>query len=207
MMKKFLLGIKKGMFEKITETGALVAVTVVEVTPSVVIELKTKEKHGYEAVKVGFLEKAAHRSNKPELGISKVVNKGAFSLIKEFRVADSSKYQVGQEIGVDVFAEKDTVSVRSKTIGRGFTGTIKRWNFSRGPMSHGSKSHRIPGSIGAGTTPGRVVPGKKMAGRYGNEQVVIRNLSVVAVDSERGLLLLSGSVPGKKSNVVEVYQK
>lgn len=206
-MKKFLLGIKKGMFEKITESGALVAVTVVEVKPSVVLELKTKDKHGYEAVKVGFLEKAAHRSNKAELGISKIVDRPAFSVVREFRVLDSSKYQVGQEIGADLFSEKEIVSVRSKTIGRGFTGTIKRWNFSRGPMSHGSKSHRIPGSIGAGTTPGRVLPGKKMGGRYGNENVVIRNLSVVSVDSDRGLLLLSGSVPGKKSNVVEVYQK
>lgn len=206
-MKKFLLGIKKGMYEKITESGALVAVTVVEVTPSVVLELKTVDKHGYEAVKVGFLEKKAHRSNKPELGISKVVSRGAFSVIREFRVVDSSQYQVGQLLGVEVFAENEKVSVRSRTIGRGFTGTIKRWNFNRGPMSHGSKSHRIPGSIGAGTTPGRVVPGKKMGGRYGNERVVIRNLSVVSVDTDRGLLLLSGSVPGKKSNVLEVYQK
>ena len=203
-MKKFLLGKKVGMTQVMDPEGNVVPVTVLAVKNCTVLKVLTKEANGYNAVLIGFEEQEEKDINKPKQGFFSKLESKPFRYLKEFRVEDTSGFSNQQVISPDVFSVDDKVSVRSRTIGRGFTGTIKRHNFSRGPMSHGSKSHRIPGSIGAGTTPGNVVKGKKMSGHYGDEVVTIRNLRVVRTDNEAGYVLVEGAVPGKKNNLVEI---
>lgn len=203
-MQKVVLGKKIGMTQLVTE-HEIIPVTVIQIEDSQVIRVKNIENDGYESLQVAFGAVKEAKCNKPHLGIFKKLQTDPKKHLKEFRLQDNSKYQVGDIVGIDVFEENEKVVVRSKTIGRGFTGVTKRWNFRRGPMSHGSKSHRIPGSIGAGTTPGRVLKNKKMAGHYGNEFVSIKGLKVVKIDKERKLLFIKGAVPGKRNNLVEIY--
>ncbi|MFA5879402.1 MAG: 50S ribosomal protein L3 [Candidatus Margulisiibacteriota bacterium] len=203
-MKKVVLGKKLGMTQLITESE-IIPVTVVQLEDAQVLRVKNIESDGYESFQVAFGAVKENKCNKPHAGIFKKLEFEIKKYLKEFRLIDNTKYQVGDVIGIDVFEENEKVTVRSKSIGRGFTGTIKRWNFSRGPMSHGSKSHRIPGSIGAGTTPGRVLKNKKMPGHYGNEFVSIKNLLIVKIDKEKKLIFIKGAVPGKKNNLVEIY--
>ncbi|MSR88412.1 MAG: 50S ribosomal protein L3 [Candidatus Margulisbacteria bacterium] len=203
-MEKFLLGKKLGMTQVMDDDGVVVPVTVLEVKSCTVLKVLTKETHGYNAILIGFEEVQNKTLNSPNRGFFAKLESKPFRYLKEFRVEDVSSFSAQQIITPDIFSINDTISVRSKSIGRGFTGTIKRHNFSRGPMSHGSKSHRIPGSIGAGTTPGRVVKGKKMPGHYGDSTVTIRNLRVVRTNLESGYILVEGAVPGKKNNLVEI---
>lgn len=199
MMVNGLLGEKIGMTQIFDESGNVVPVTVIEAGPCVVTQLKTGQKDGYCAIQVGFGKRK--KMNKPSQGHLKKLNA---KYLQEFRVDKPEEYKIGQEIKVEIFKPGELVWVSGISIGKGFAGTIKRYHHHRGPMSHGSKSHRIPGSIGGGTTPGRVYKGRKMPGRMGAERVTVKNLKVVRVDAEKNLLLLGGGVPGKRGNLLEI---
>jgi len=177
----------------------MVPVTVVEAGPCVVTQVKTAEKDGYAAVQLGFGK--TKRPNKPSQGHAKG---SSLRHLREFRVGKPDEFKVGQELKAGIFNPGDTVTVAGITVGKGFAGNVKRHHHGRGPMTHGSKSHRLPGSIGAGTTPGRVLKGRKMPGRMGAVRAKVRNMKVVSVDASRDLVLLGGSVPGKKGNIVEI---
>jgi large subunit ribosomal protein L3 len=194
-----LLGKKIGMTQVFDAAGNVVPVTVIEAGPCVVTQLKTIEKDGYSAMQVAFGK--ARKLNKPMKGQLKELNA---QYLREFRVEKPADYKVGQEIKAEIFKPGDTVSVSGVSIGKGFAGTVKKYHFARGPMTHGSKSHRIPGSIGGGTTPGRVYKGRKMPGRMGAEMVTVKGLKVVNVDAAKNLVMLGGAVPGKRGNLVAI---
>jgi len=191
------------MTQRILNSGEVVPVTVIDVGSCRVVKILTKEKEGYDAVLLGCGAKEEKKCNMPEKGFWKKCGLAPLSYLKEFRGkldgVDEEDY-----VKIGVFSVDDRVNVRGKSIGKGFAGTIKRWGFSRGPMTHGSKSHRIPGSIGGGTTPGRVIKGKKMPGRLGTAMRTISNLPIVEIDKERGLIYLRGAVPGKAEGYVEL---
>jgi large subunit ribosomal protein L3 len=200
-----ILGTKLGMtqiFDK--ETGVAIPVTVVQAGPCTVTQIKTKDTDGYTSVQLGYQQVKEKALTKPELGHLQKAGATPLRHLKEYRVEDSSSFQLGQALGADVFQAGELVDVAGTTIGRGFAGYQKRHNFKRGSMTHGSKNHRLPGSTGAGTTPGRVYPGKRMAGRYGGEQQTIRGLKVVQVDSARNILLIKGAVPGKPGGLLSI---
>jgi large subunit ribosomal protein L3 len=199
-----ILGTKLGMTQVFDETGKAIPVTVVQAGPCPVTQIKTVETDGYSAIQVGFKEVAEKALTKPELGHLAKSNSAPLRHLREYRLEDASQYELGQQITVEQFAAGQVVDVIGTSIGRGFAGYQKRHNFKRGPMAHGSKNHRLPGSTGAGTTPGRVYPGKRMAGQLGNTRVTIRKLTVVRVDTERNLLLIKGAVPGKPGALVNV---
>lgn len=204
-MKKFILGKKIGMTQIIEDSGEVVPVTVLEVEPCKVVDLRTSEKNGYEAVVVGSGTPKEGKVNKPLQGFFKSKKVDPAKVLKEFRVDSTEGFEVNQEISLTQFEKDEKVNVKSKSIGRGFAGTIKRHGFARGPMTHGSKNHRLPGSIGAGTDPARVFKGTRMGGHMGDEFVTTKNLVVVRVDANKGVILIKGSVPGKKNNLVEIY--
>ena len=199
-----ILGTKLGMTQVFDTEGNAIPVTVIHAGPCTVTQIKTKQTDGYTAIQVGYGEVKPKALNKPELG--HLAKSGATPVrhLHEYRLEDISNFELGQQVKVDLFAPGQIVDVIGTNIGKGFAGFQKRHNFKRGPMSHGSKNHREPGSIGPGTTPGRVYPGKKMAGRLGNAQVTVRKLTVVRVDTERNLLLIKGTVPGKAGGLVNV---
>ncbi|MEG2254096.1 MAG: 50S ribosomal protein L3, partial [Vagococcus sp.] len=180
-MTKGILGKKVGMTQVFTENGELVPVTVIEATPNVVLQVKTVETDGYEAVQVGFDDKREVLSNKPAKGHVAKAKTAPKRFIKEFNNVELGEYEVGQEIKVDVFQAGDVVDVTGTTKGKGFQGVIKRHGQSRGPMTHGSRFHRRPGSMGAASYPARVFKGKKLAGRMGGDRVTIQNLEIVRV--------------------------
>lgn len=194
-----LLGKKIGMTQIFDESGNMVPVTVIEAGPCVVTQLKTKETDGYNAIQVGFGQNK--KLNKPMKGHLK---ESQARYLREFRNENIGGIQVGQEIKVEIFSPGDVLVVSGVTIGKGFAGNIKRHHHARGPMSHGSKSHRITGSIGAGTTPGRVFKGLSMPGRMGAVRASVKSIKVVRVDAEKNLLLVKGTVPGKKGNLVSI---
>ena len=188
-----LIGRKVGMTQVFQPNGTMVSVSVVQVTPNTVTRLRTEERDGYTAVQLGAGER--RRLTKPLAGQLKDLPR--VRTIREFRLDSADEYEVGQQISVaDVFAEGDLVDVTGVSKGKGFAGTIKRHNFSRGPKTHGSDNYRKPGSIGPGTTPGRVYKGLKMGGHMGDDRVTLKKLRVVRVDAERNLILVKGSVPG-----------
>ncbi len=199
-----ILGKKLGMTQIFDDAGNAVPVTVVQAGPCVVTQVKTPDTDGYAAIQVGFDEVAEKALNKPELGHLAKSDSAPLRHLKEYRVDAADGYELGQAITAESFAAGQLVDVTGKSIGRGFAGYQKRHNFRRGPMAHGSKNHRLPGSTGAGTTPGRVYPGKRMAGQLGNTQVTVRKLEVVRVDNERNLLLIKGAVPGKPGALLSV---
>lgn len=199
-----ILGTKLGMTQVFDEAGKAIPVTVIQAGPCTVTQVKTPQTDGYSAIQVGFGEVSEKALNKPELGHLAKSGSAPVRHLHEYRLADTSSYELGHQIKVDAFTPGQTVDVIGVSIGRGFAGYQKRHNFKRGPMAHGSKNHRLPGSTGAGTTPGRVYPGKRMAGRLGGGQVTIRKLTVVRVDAERNLLLIKGAVPGKPGALVNV---
>ena len=199
-----ILGTKLGMTQVFDDAGNAVPVTVIQAGPCVVTQVKTQQTDGYCAVQIGYQEVAEKALSKPELGHLKKSEAPNLRHLREYRVDDSSSFELGQTLAADLFEAGQLVDVSGKSIGKGFAGNQKRHNFSRGPMTHGSKNHRLPGSIGPGTTPGRVYPGKKMAGQLGNVQVTVRKLSVVRVDSERNVLLIKGSVPGKPGALLNI---
>lgn len=197
MISKAILGKKLGMTQIFTETGEALAVTVVEAGPCVVVQKKTVENDGYSAVRVGYEDIKEHSINKPDQGLFKKHQLKLKRHLKEFRMDDTEKFNVGDEVKVDIFASGDKVDVTAVSRGKGFAGAIKRWNFSRGPMSHGSTFHRSTGSSGAADA-ARVFKGKKRPGHLGAEKVTVQNLEIVRVDPDRNLLLIKGSVPGPK---------
>ena len=200
-----VIGTKLGMTQIYDETGLCIPVTVVAVEKAVVTQVKTKETDGYEAIQVGVVSAKEKHLTKAQIGHFKKNNLENFRHLQEFRVEDASKYEVGQAISLEeVLADVKKVDVTGRSIGKGFQGTVKRHNFSRGPMGHGSKNHRAPGSIGAGTTPSRVVKGKRMAGNMGNEKVTVTKLTVAKVIADKNLLLIKGAIPGPEGKLVTV---
>nr|WP_106781828.1 50S ribosomal protein L3 [Lysinibacillus timonensis] len=202
-MTKGILGRKIGMTQVFAENGDLIPVTVIEASPNVVLQKKTVETDGYEAIQVGFEDKRVKLSNKPQQGHVAKANTAPKRFIREFRNANVAEYEVGQEVKVEIFAEGDVVDVTGVTKGKGFQGVIKRHGQSRGPMAHGSRYHRRPGSMGP-VAPNRVFKQKKLPGQMGGNVVTIQNLEIVKVDAERNLLLVKGNVPGSKKALVTV---
>lgn len=186
------------------DKGLAIPVTVIKVDSIVVTQIKTVEKDGYNAIQVGTVAAKEKHLTKAQMGHFSKNKLDNFRHLQEFRVENPQDYTVGQSIDVSVLADIAKVDVTGISIGKGFQGTVKRWNFSRGPMGHGSKNHREPGSIGAGTTPGRVIKGKHMAGNMGNERVTVTKLKLVKVDSENSLLLIKGAVPGPEGKLVTI---
>jgi large subunit ribosomal protein L3 len=199
-----ILGTKLGMTQVFDSTGKAIPVTVVQAGPCPVTQVKTKETDGYTAIQIGFGQASPKAINKPEKGHLAKSNSSPLRHLREYRLDNPSEYQLGQEIKVDMFAPEQIVDVAGTSIGKGFAGYQKRHNFKRGPMAHGSKNHRLPGSTGAGTTPGRVYPGKRMAGRLGGVRVTIRKLTVVSIDADRNLILIKGAVPGKPGALLSI---
>ncbi len=200
-----ILATKLGMTQIFDqETGKSIPVTVVQAGPCTITQIKTPETDGYTSVQIGFKEVKEKALTKPELGHLQKSSASPLRHLKEYRTQDLSGYELGQSLKADLFSPGEIVDVSGITMGRGFAGYQKRHNFKRGNMTHGSKNHRLPGSTGAGTTPGRVYPGKKMAGRYGGTKVTIRKLQVVEVDSEQNLILIKGAVPGKPGNLLSI---
>jgi large subunit ribosomal protein L3 len=196
-----LIGRKRGMTQLFQPDGTMVAVSVVEVAPNTVTRLRTTDRDGYTAVQLGTDEKA--KLSKPRAG--QLGDLPSLGTLREFRVDDVSAYEVGQTLAVgDVFAEGDEVDVSGVSKGKGFAGHIKRHNFHRGPKTHGSDHHREPGSIGPGTTPGRVYKGVRMAGHMGDEQVTTKKVRIVRADGERNLLMVKGSLPGARGSLILV---
>ncbi|MEK7432034.1 MAG: 50S ribosomal protein L3 [Cyanobacteriota bacterium] len=204
MLKLGILGTKVGMTQVYDSKGVLHPVTVIQAGPCTVTQVKNNESDGYNALQLAYKEVKESKVTKPKLGHFKKNNLKPFKHIKEFRIDEQELKNVGDVIDVNLFTEGQAVDVVGTSIGKGTLGTVARWNFARGPMTHGSKNHRLPGSIGAGTTPGRVVKGKKMAGRKGADRVTVKNLSIIKVDTERNLLLVRGSVPGTEGGLVIV---
>lgn len=203
-MTKGILGKKVGMTQYFTETGELIPVTVVEVTPNVVLQLKTIENDGYEAVQLGFDDLREVLANRPHKGHVAKANATPKRFIREFSNVELSEYEVGQEITVDVFKEGDIVDVTGTSKGKGFQGVIKRHGQSRGPMSHGSRFHRRPGSMGMASDASKVFKGKMLPGRMGGDRVTIQNLEIVRVDADKNVILIKGNVPGAKKSLIEI---
>ena len=207
-MKKAIVGKKVGMTQVFTPDGRLIPVTVIQAGPCPVVQKKTVETDGYEAVQVGFDEIPENRVkklvNKPEAGHFKKAGVAPCRKLREFRFEDAASYEVGQVIKCDVFAEGDKVDISGISKGHGYTGAIQRWNQHTGPMAHGSKYHRGVGSMSANSDPSRVFKNKHMPGHYGVERTTIQNLTVVKVDAERDLLLVRGAVPGPNGGLLLV---
>ncbi len=198
---------KLGMTRHFLEEGKSVPVTVLKVDPCVVTQKKTQEKEGYNAIQVGFEPQKQGRINKPLRGHFDKATKGKyFAYLREIRVDDLDSFELGQEIKSDFIDAGDRVHVTGISKGRGFSGVTKRWGFSGGKKSHGSRSHRIPGSIGSSATPGRVQKGKKMPGRMGYQRVTLKNLLVVDVRPEMNVILVGGAIPGSRNSFVEVLK-
>ena len=202
-MTKGILGKKVGMTQIFTESGELIPVTVVEATPNVVLQVKTMETDGYEAIQVGYQDMREVLSNKPAKGHVAKANTAPKRFIREFKNVELGEYEVGKEITVDVFQAGDIIDVTGTTKGKGFQGVIKRHGQSRGPMAHGSRYHRRPGSMGP-VAPNRVFKNKRLAGRMGGNRVTIQNLEVVRVDAERNVILIKGNVPGAKKSLITI---
>jgi large subunit ribosomal protein L3 len=203
-----LLGKKIGMTRVYSEQGQAIPVTVIEAGPCVVLQKKTEAKEGYNAIQVGFGPKKEARLNKPQAGHCKAAGKGGFYHTKEFRVTDPEVYELGQEIQLaELVKIGDEVHISGKSKGRGFQGVIKRYGFKGGRKTHGSMFHRRPGSIGCSAWPSRVIKGKKMPGRMGNELLTKKNLTVIDVRPDENILLVKGSVPGAKEGLLQIYTK
>ena len=203
-MKKAIIGRKVGMTQIFDENGVAIPVTVIEAGPCTVVQVKTTETDGYDAVQLGYGEVKENKVKKKKKGHFTKGNVKPTKHLREFRVDNASEVKVGDEIKVDIFAEGDTVDIQGKTKGKGFQGVIKRHGQSRGPMGHGSMYHRRPGSMGSTSTPGRVFKGKKLPGHMGNTTVTIQNLKVVKVDTEKNAILVKGSVPGNKGVILKI---
>ena len=199
-----LLGNKVGMTQIFDESGNIIPVTILKVGPCVVTQVKTKSKDGYDSIQIGYGNISNKGLNQPKLGHLQKSNIQPLKYLKEFKITESDEFSIGQVLNVDSFSLGQFVNIKGKSIGKGFSGLQKRHNFSRGPMTHGSKNHRAPGSIGMGTTPGRVLPGKKMSGQLGNKITTIKKLKVIQINSEENVLVIKGSVPGKPGNLLSI---
>ncbi|MBP3336849.1 MAG: 50S ribosomal protein L3 [Clostridia bacterium] len=201
-MNKAILGKKLGMTQLFDEEARLVPVTVIEAGPCRVIQKKTAENDGYDAVQLGFGEKKEKHTSKPMQGHFKKAGTAYMQYLREFKLENSAEMNVGDEIKADVFAAGDKVDVTGISKGKGYAGTVKRWGTHRGPMTHGSGYHRGPGSMGACSTPSRVMKGKKLAGHLGVEKVTVQNLDVITIDAEKNIIAIRGSIPGPKGGLV-----
>lgn len=203
-MKKAILGRKLGMTQIFDENGKVVPVTVIEAGPCAVIQKKTVEKDGYESIKVGFDDKRESLFNKPMLGQFKKAGVSPKRFVKEFRLEDTSTYEVGTEIKADIFAAGEKIDVTGVSKGKGFQGAVKRWHAHIGPKSHGSKFHRAPGSQGASSDPSRTFKNRKMPGHMGHVKTTVLNLEVAKVIAEKNIILVKGAVPGPKRGYIIV---
>ncbi|WP_422484522.1 50S ribosomal protein L3 [Gudongella sp. DL1XJH-153] len=201
---KNMLGRKVGMTQIFKEDGEVVPVTVISAGPLFVVQKKTMEKDGYNAIQIGFGDIKEKRVTKPLKGHFEKANVAYTKFLREFHVENPDEFEIGQEIKADVFAEGDMVDVTGTSKGKGTAGVIKRHHFSRGRETHGSKHHRMPGGMSAGTYPGRVFKGHKMMGRMGHERVTVQNLEVVRVDAEKNLILVKGAIPGPKKGLISI---
>lgn len=200
-----LLGNKIGMTQIFDESGNIIPVTILKVGPCSITQVKTVLKDGYNSIQIGYGRVSTKSLTQPELGHLQKSNIQPLKYLKEFRLTEvNDDFQVGQILKVDSFSPGQLVNIRGKSIGKGFSGLQKRHNFARGPMTHGSKNHRSPGSIGMGTTPGRVLPGKRMAGQLGNKITTVKKLKVIQANAEENILVVKGSVPGKPGNLLSI---
>jgi large subunit ribosomal protein L3 len=199
-----LLGNKIGMTQIFDESGNIIPVTILKVGPCIVTQIKTEAKDGYNSIQVGYSNVSSKSLTQPELGHLQKSNLQPLKYLKEFRVDNDHEFEIGQVLKVDLLSPGQLVNIKGKSIGKGFSGLQKRHNFSRGPMTHGSKNHREPGSIGMGTTPGRVLPGKKMAGQLGNKITTIKKLKIIQLNLDENILVIKGSVPGKPGNLLSI---
>ena len=205
MVTKFL-GKKIGVTRYFLDEGRSVAATIVKAGPCVVIQKKTSENDGYEAIQVGFEVQKEGRVKKPLRGHFKKAGERCFRHLREIKVDRADEFELGQEIRADIFSIGEMVSVRGKSKGRGFAGVIKRWGFSGGKDTHGCRSHRVPGSIGASADPSRVIPGKKLPGRMGYQETTVKNLEILDVRPEMDLIALKGAVPGSRNGIIEIIK-
>ncbi|MEJ2235878.1 MAG: 50S ribosomal protein L3 [Syntrophobacteria bacterium] len=201
-MVNALIGKKLGMSQLFSPDGEVTPVTVIQAGPCTVTQIKSVESDGYNAVQLSFGEKKPQRTNKPLLGHFKKSGKGPFAVVREVRVDDVGEFELGQEVSADIFQVGELVHVVGRSKGKGFAGTIKRWNFSRGPMSHGGMNKRPPGSVGCSASPSRVIKGRKMPGQMGNRRATVKGLMVVDVRPEENIILIRGAVPGGRNGVV-----
>jgi large subunit ribosomal protein L3 len=209
-----LLGNKIGMTQIFDQKGEVIAVTIIKAGPCFITQLKSYENCGYNSIQIGYLEQAKKKVTKPNLGHFEKVYLSPFRYLKEYKIISKTdkneqkdvfeNYKIGQKLDVEMFQIGQKITISGLTIGKGNTGNIKRHNFQRGPMGHGSKHHRLQGSIGSGTTPGRVYPGKRMPGRVGMEKRTISNLTILDIDKKENLLVVKGCIPGKPGNFVTI---
>ena len=203
-MQAGLFAKKVGMTQIFDESGTIYPVTILKAGLCKVSQIKTIETDGYNAIQLAYGQKNLSSLNKPTQGHLKKVGNEGFTSFGEFRVKDPEEFKLGQVIDAKTFTKGQKVRITGTSIGKGFAGNQKRHNFSRGPMTHGSKNHRLPGSIGAGSTPGRVYPGKKMAGQLGNATVTLKNMEVFYVNADENIVVVKGSVPGKKNSILRL---
>lgn len=203
-MQVGLFAKKVGMTQVFDESGTIFPVTILKAGVCKISQIKNTTTDGYNAVQVAYEEKKINKLNKSIRGHLKKIGDQGFNSFGEFRVGNPDNFKLGQTLNVDTFTKGQKIRVTGKSIGKGFAGNQKRHNFSRGPMTHGSKNHRLPGSIGAGSTPGRVYPGKKMAGRLGGQTVTLKNTEILYVNTEENILVVKGSVPGKKNTLLKI---
>jgi large subunit ribosomal protein L3 len=201
-----ILGNKIGMTQVFDEKGNVIPVTIIKGGPCFVTQIKSIENCGYNAIQLGYLEISANAKclKKPQLGHFNKVNLPPFKYLKEYKTTEVNNFEIGQKFSVDMFKVGECVTITGFTIGKGYAGNVKRNNFNCGAMSHGSKHHRLQGSIGSGTTPGRVFPGKKMSGRLGVDKKTISGLEIIDIDTKENLLVIKGSIPGKSGNLVSI---
>jgi large subunit ribosomal protein L3 len=204
-----ILGNKIGMTQVFDTKGNVIPVTIIKGGPCYVTQIKSQENCGYNAIQIGYLEISAHAKTltKPNLGHFNKAKLPPFRYLKEYKILESSNYEIGQKFGVEMFEIGQSVSITGLTIGKGTVGNVKGNHFTRGGMGHGSKHHRMQGSIGSGTTPGRVLPGKKMPGRMGMQQRTVSGLQIIDIDIKENLLVIKGCIPGKSGNLVSINMK
>ena len=203
-MNAGLLGNKIGMTQIFDESGNIIPVTILKVGPCIITQIKTEARDGYNSIQIGYTSVLSKSLTQPELGHLQRSNIQPLEYLKEFHVQKDHEFEVGQVLKVDLLLPGQLVNIQGKSIGKGFAGLQKRHHFTRGPMTHGSKNHRAPGSIGMGTTPGRVLPGKKMSGQLGNKITTVKKLKVIQLNLKENILVLKGSVPGKPGNLLTI---
>ena len=197
-----LLGNKIGMTQIFDEFGNIIPVTILKIGPCIVTQIKTVLNDEYNAIQIGYQNISNKYLNQPRLGHLQKSNIQPLKYLKEFRVRNTKEFKVGQKLNVGLFSVNQFINITGKSSGKGFSGLQKRHKFTIGPMTHGSKNHRAPGSIGMGTTPGRVLPGKKMAGQLGNKITTVKNLKIIQINTSENILIVKGSVPGKPGNLI-----
>ena len=197
-----LLGNKIGMTQIFDDSDNVIPVTILKVGPCIITQIKTKEKDGYDAVQIGYGNTSIKSLTQPQLGHLQKSNSQPLKYFKEFRSGKDDTFKIGEVLNLDSFSLGQKLNIQGKTVGKGFSGLQKRHNFTRGPMTHGSKNHRAPGSIGMGTTPGRVLPGKRMSGQLGNKVTTVKKLKIVQINRQENILVIKGSVPGKPGNLL-----